>query len=80
VFRVKPGPKPVNMEVIRHAASSCDPFLARPAADFLRADDCFALSNLFRALSRCPDIGFIRVITGSYRRWWIGSLLHFAEQ
>jgi hypothetical protein len=80
VFRVQHGPKRGDKDVIPDAVCSCDPFLARVAGDFLRGEDGFKLNSLLRALSRCPDVGFIKWITEGYRRWWIGSLLEFTEQ
>jgi hypothetical protein len=80
VFRVKRGLKRGYKEIIPDAACSCDPFLARVAGDFLREADSFKLKSLLRALSKCPNIGFIQEITDGYRRWWIGSLLDFTEQ
>jgi hypothetical protein len=76
VFRVLQ----VRKENLLEASSSRDPFMIRSAEDYLREGHSLRLSSILDALSRCPDAKFVRRITEGYRRWWIGSLLDFAEQ
>ncbi len=56
-----------------------DPFLARPVRDHLREEDSYALNSLLRALSSYSPGDVVREITRGHRRWWIGSLLDYAE-
>ena len=54
-------------------------FLRRTMRDYLGQESSYALLSLLRALSRCPNTAFVREISVRNRRWWIGSLLNYAE-
>lgn len=54
-------------------------FLRRTMRDYLGQESSYALLSLLRALSRCPNTAFVREISVRNRRWWIGSLLNYAD-
>jgi hypothetical protein len=46
----------------------------------LSQESSYALLSLLRVLRRCPTTIFVREISTRNRRWWIGSLLDYAER
>jgi hypothetical protein len=84
-YRAAPG-EPLKYEQhsawipLTKASISEHPFLKEKIRDYLARDHSFSLMWLLRGLSRFPPTDFVREITTGYRRWWIGSLLDYAER
>ncbi len=57
-----------------------DAFLSHSIEDFLRKQSGHELKSLLRALCGFPPHDFVREIMCDQRRWWIGSLLDYAER
>lgn len=55
-------------------------FLSKTVREHLARDESWGLMALLQAFSQCASYPFIRRITHGQRRWWIGSLLAYAEQ
>ncbi len=56
------------------------PFLSKTIREHLARDESWGLMALLQAFSQCASYPFIRRVTHGQRRWWIGSLLAYAEQ
>jgi hypothetical protein len=57
-----------------------DPLLSDTLHDYLASNSPWRLQDLLTAVGRCPPNDCVRLVTSGHRRWWIGSLLDYAEK
>ena len=56
-----------------------DPNLSVSCREHLAQGNASELSSLLRALASCSGLPWVNELSGGERRWWIGSLLDWAE-
>ena len=79
-FSIRTLRAPFEERVVEWDELKSDPFLSTKLGDYLSSDSDVGLSIFLSRFSECRNVDFIRNISSGYRRWWIGSLLDYAEK